>query len=1349
MRYDVVLLQETHLSLFSLAAIQRHFAGWEAFWSHNTAGASGSSAAAGDASNSAAGASSQESAGSMSQSESGSRSRSRASAGVGILINKRLLQGDCAVTVSGAQHSNDGRLVSVLLTWGGHRICLASVYVPNCPTEASCWVQQHLRPLAATADPAGTVHVWGGDYNFVHDGVLDRHSRQPCPRGQQVSRAWRDHVPAALIDAFRHRHPRARMYTHFGYRSAARLDRFYVSQSAMPYVTAATVGQRPAVDGSYLSDHRPVTLDLLAKTTPAPTRRPTPRVRLHFLADPALAQELQDAAATAAAAAPLDPTALLVWWPRFKRKLRIICRRLSIAARAAQQPGPQALSDALIDQYRAVEDGDAGALSGVLAAREQLAAAAAAQHADATLQQRRSWLHGGERPSPGITAQLRPPADARGVPALRSNGGSLVSTPGGCAQLTAEFWAGVSAAPATLPAARQEVLAALAASPTLCSAQAAELGQSAVTEDEVRRAMRRSKRGTAPGGDGIPLQLYTRLSDVVRPLLARLFSAIGGTDRLPAGFHDGVIAVKHKSGDRAEPANYRPLTLLNTDYRLLAKALAQRLGGVLPTIIDREQTAFLRGRSIGENIHLLQLLPHLLSHERRWAVAILCDVRKAYDTIDRGFLLEVMRKLGVGDGFLQWTRLLLQHTRAAALVNGHLSQPVTFAAGVRQGCPLAPLLYLFVGQALLRLLKARGIGITAAGRQLPAVQYADDCEVFLAGGTPAQLEHDAAAFQDAMRTFGYASGQRLNPQKTKLLPIGAVPAQLPATIGGMQVVESATALGLRFCSGVRPAEVEWQPRLERVERCYGKLAAMHLSAFGRGFGSAAYGVSQLLYHAEYAGLPPQPILQRLERVTAALVDRGLAPGSGQRRFAGIRTDLLAGHPRSGGFGALPWQQHIAARHAAWAVRLALADADQPWAAVARHLLRHAHPLLTPAGLLTWQPSAMQRASLVAPLRRLVDGLRALPPVCTLDAAAMAPGAWCASVPLFFNPLLVDADGSGGLEELYADVAETDINTIPALLSAVAVVSCPAAQYADVAQQLFGPLRPTFLDQQRTQQQLGQLLAAVPAAWVQAARLAGTAGQALPSPDEAVRSLLQHVGWHVQQHSMPLQKYAVRHGTELQLDGLRQEQMRRFAAFAATAATAAPQQLQPDANAVAAVLRRFWRLPLLNQHKEVFWRLVLDALPLAARMPGSGHPCACGQAGSPDRDHHFWACPIAAAVTAAVAAQLGGAATLTRPTLWLADTPPQLHPGVWGIVCLAAISAVDGGRRFMVRQQLEASAVPPGLVASASRRAVARFWDILQEFCTLGAAPVQWRTAVPDDHPFMFWRPAQRRWQVRQ
>lgn len=107
--------------------------------------------------------------------------------------------------------------------------------------------------------------------------------------------------------------------------------------------------------------------------------------------------------------------------------------------------------------------------------------------------------------------------------------------------------------------------------------------------------------------------------------------------------------------------------------------------------------------------------------------------------------------------------MLLSGTRARVRVGGFLSRPATFAAGVRQGCPLAPLLYLFVAECVSWFLLQRGFGMLVAGSRLPCLQFADDTNALLAD------VKNVSAYLAAMHSFGAASGQHLNLSKTKVM----------------------------------------------------------------------------------------------------------------------------------------------------------------------------------------------------------------------------------------------------------------------------------------------------------------------------------------------------------------------------------------------------------------------------------------------------------------------------------------------------------------------------------------------------------------------------------------------------
>ncbi len=249
----------------------------------------------------------------------------------------------------------------------------------------------------------------------------------------------------------------------------------------------------------------------------------------------------------------------------------------------------------------------------IFAARTAWCAQVQAGRGAAAWQRRRDWIHQGERPSPVLTDLLNSgkPATSRYIAALRSpSTGRLVTAGRPMARLVGQYWANISASPPASPAATQQVLQAVQASGVqLPPAQATHLGATEVTTAEVRSALKHSAPGKSPGLDGLPVDVYRKCSDIMAPLLARVYSAIAQVGEVPLGFLDGLVTSLYKAGARMQPVNYRPITLLNADYRILAKVLATRLRAVQGPLIDPEQTGFLPGRHIGENIMLLQLLP--------------------------------------------------------------------------------------------------------------------------------------------------------------------------------------------------------------------------------------------------------------------------------------------------------------------------------------------------------------------------------------------------------------------------------------------------------------------------------------------------------------------------------------------------------------------------------------------------------------------------------------------------------------------------------------------------------------------------------------------------------------------
>jgi hypothetical protein len=294
----------------------------------------------------------------------------------------------------------------------------------------------------------------------------------------------------------------------------------------------------------------------------------------------------------------------------------------------------------------------------------------------------------------------------------------------------------------------------------------------------------------------------------------------------------------------------------------------------------------------------------------------------------------------------------------------------------------------------------------------------------------------------------------------------------------------------------------------------------------------------------------------------------------------------------------------------------------------------------------------------------------------------------------------------------------------------------------------GALRlPAFLhsDSALVRERLDGLWNCVPVAWIRAARpfchmsAAQRAEAGVPEVAAVAGVLAARLGWRLPGGAaLPLLDASVKSLTVLQLGDVGDARGQLHAAFVAEALPA----LAPEAERLAAVaalvggtLPRLWGIRWENAQKEVLWRLAVDGVP----MPGNSHmhgsaprACACGGHVAPSpRMHHFWDCPVAQAVVAAVSAAAGVA--VPRATLWLVLCPDGLCPVVWDVVCLAALSAMERGRRSAVSASAAAAGAPAAQRAAAV--AVTDFWGRLASFVALRVAPVSWAD-VPPDHPFV-------------
>ena len=179
-----------------------------------------------------------------------------------------------------------------------------------------------------------------------------------------------------------------------------------------------------------------------------------------------------------------------------------------------------------------------------------------------------------------------------------------------------------------------------------------------LTMAECKHALDGMAGGKSPGVDGLPAEFYQRFWLLLGEDYVEVMNFCFANQRLTPTQRSGVITLLHKRGDILDMKNWRSITLLCVDYKIAAKALANRLLLVLPFVINTSQSCSIPGRNPSENCRLLKdLILDANTHGTGGAVLSL-DQEKAFDRVEWVYLQRVLRTINFGDVFCQWVALL-------------------------------------------------------------------------------------------------------------------------------------------------------------------------------------------------------------------------------------------------------------------------------------------------------------------------------------------------------------------------------------------------------------------------------------------------------------------------------------------------------------------------------------------------------------------------------------------------------------------------------------------------------------------------------------------------------------------
>ncbi|RVW39477.1 Transposon TX1 uncharacterized 149 kDa protein [Vitis vinifera] len=361
--------------------------------------------------------------------------------------------------------------------------------------------------------------------------------------------------------------------------------------------------------------------------------------------------------------------------------------------------------------------------------------------------------------------------------------------------------------------------------------------ESPFTEEEIYKAIFQMDRDKAPGPDGFTIAVFQDCWDVIKEDLVRVFAEFHRSGIINQSTNASFIVLLPKKSRSRRISDFRPISLITSLYKIIAKVLAERLRGALHETIHSTQGAFVQGRQI---LDAVLIANEIVDEKRRTGeegVVFKIDFEKAYDHVSWDFLDHVLEMKGFSLRWRKWMRGCLSSVSYAVLVNGNAKGWVKASRGLRQGDPLSPFLFTIVADVLSRmLLKAEernvleGFRVGRNKTRVSHLQFADDTIFF-----SSTREEDMMTLKSVLLVFVHIFGLKVNLDKSNIYDINLeqnhlsrLAEMLDCKASGWPILYLGLPLG-----GNPKASGFWDPVIERISRRLDGWQKAYLSFGGK------------------------------------------------------------------------------------------------------------------------------------------------------------------------------------------------------------------------------------------------------------------------------------------------------------------------------------------------------------------------------------------------------------------------------------------------------------------------------------------------------------------------------------
>jgi hypothetical protein len=375
---------------------------------------------------------------------------------------------------------------------------------------------------------------------------------------------------------------------------------------------------------------------------------------------------------------------------------------------------------------------------------------------------------------------------------------------------------------------------------------------------EIAEATKALPNLKSPGSDGLPVDFYKKNWNDIKSLVLDSITHAINTGEMSVDQKRGILSlIPKKEKDIRFLKNWRPLTLLNTDYNFFAKAMATRLQSVLPHLISTDQSGCIKGRSTFTNIRSTIDIINYVNEKNLGGIIAYIDFQKAFDTVRWKFMYSVLKKMNFGPYFMHSIKTMYQNIQSCIMNNGYTSDFFTPTRGIRQGCPISAYIFILVAEVLAHSIRqnnnVKGIKINQIEYKLS--QYADDTCLYM------ENQESLRIALHIFESFTVCSGLKINKDKSEAIWIGSS-SNFRHKPFNLKWAKGANYLGIYIANNTNEATHQnFKEKIQKIKDILGMWTLRKLTLIGKIQIVNTLALSQLLYAGTVLAMPKMYITE--------------------------------------------------------------------------------------------------------------------------------------------------------------------------------------------------------------------------------------------------------------------------------------------------------------------------------------------------------------------------------------------------------------------------------------------------------------------------------------------------------